>query len=532
MFLKGMFTMKKRILSIALAAVISTGVFSAPVQEFISPASVAAAASTVSAPEPSRKAGTYSVASSLTVKLTSDTSGAKIYYSTGSSYTLYTKPLKLTKNTTIKCYSLKNGVKSSVKTYKYRLTPKVSFSESEGSYDEPITVKLTAKTSGVKLYYTLDGSKPTTSSKVYSNGITISRSATLRVLAVKSGWGKKYYTYEYKIKSADASAESILEDYTNKYAYSTLTSTQKKIYAKLFEAASAHADKADLTGIGAVKSDIDKTYWAFDYDNPQFFWLANGYRYTTMGNKVISISMVYSRTKSEAEKIKPEFETAAQKIIDKALEQDTLFDRVKVIHDEIVEMTDYYISGPSYISEADGPLVHGRALCEGYSKAFMYLCQSVGIQCICVAGTGNGEPHMWNMLQLDGEWYNMDVTWDDNGGYDYFCVPTSQISADHRFDNTFPVPSATATTYTYTSAMGIEVHSTANAAYNWLVKNAAANWKKGVYTTTVYVENGIMDSLISKMSAQSFFTDLRNNGCEPGGWSANYTDRALTLTLS
>ena len=314
-----MFTMKKRILSIALAAVISTGVFSAPVQEFISPASVAAAASTVSAPEPSRKAGTYSVASSLTVKLTTDTSGAKIYYSTGSSYTLYTKPLKLTKNTTIKCYSLKNGVKSSVKTYKYRLTPKVSFSESEGSYDEPITVKLTAKTSGVKLYYTLDGSKPTTSSKVYSNGITISRSATLRVLVVKSGWGKKYYTYEYKIKSADASAESILEDYTNKYAYSTLTSTQKKIYAKLFEAASAHADKADLTGIGAVKSDIDKTYWAFDYDNPQFFWLANGYRYTTMGNKVISISMVYSRTKSEAEKIKPDFENAAQKIIDKAL---------------------------------------------------------------------------------------------------------------------------------------------------------------------------------------------------------------------
>lgn len=528
-----MTAMKKRIMSVLLAAVISAGVFSAPVQELIGSTSVAMAAESVAAPTPSRKAGTYSVASSLSVKLTTSTSGAEIYYSTGSSYVRYTKALKLTKNTTIKCYSVKNGVKSSVKTYKFKLAPKVTSSESEGTYDQPVTVKLSAKASGVKLYYTLDGSKPTTDSKRYSNGIKISRSATLRVLAVKSGWNKKYYSYDYVIDSGSAAdSGSILDDYTSKYAYSTLTSTQKQIYAKLFEAAAAHAEKADLTGIGAVKSDIDKTYWAFDYDNPQFFWLANGYRYTTMGNKVISMTMVYSRTASEAAMIKPKFDAAAQKIIDKALEQEDLFDRVLVIHDAIVDMTDYSVSGPSYISEADGPLVYGKALCEGYSKAFMYLCQSVGIQCICVAGTGNGEPHMWNMLQLDGEWYNMDVTWDDGGRYDYFCIPTSQISIDHRFDNTFSVPSATATDYSYTDATGVTVHSSATDAYNWLVKNAASNWNSGVYTTTVYVENGIMNSLISKLNKQAFFNDLSAQGCNPGGWSAKYSDRTLDLTLT
>lgn len=528
-----MTAMKKRIMSVLLAAVISAGVFSAPVQELTGSTSVAMAAESVSAPTPSRKAGTYSVASSLSVKLTTSTSGAEIYYSTGSSYVRYTKALKLTKNTTIKCYSVKNGVKSSVKTYKFKLAPKVTSSESEGTYDQPVTVKLSAKASGVKLYYTLDGSKPTTDSKRYSNGIKISRSATLRVLAVKSGWNKKYYSYDYVIDSGSAAdSGSILDDYTSKYAYSTLTSTQKQIYAKLFEAAAAHAEKADLTGIGAVKSDIDKTYWAFDYDNPQFFWLANGYRYTTMGNKVISMTMVYSRTASEAAMIKPKFDAAAQKIIDKALEQEDLFDRVLVIHDAIVDMTDYSVSGPSYISEADGPLVYGKALCEGYSKAFMYLCQSVGIQCICVAGTGNGEPHMWNMLQLDGEWYNMDVTWDDGERYDYFCIPTSQISIDHRFDNTFPVPSATATDYSYADATGVTVHSNATDAYNWLVKNAASNWDSGVYTTTVYVENGIMNSLISKLNKQAFFNDLSAQGCNPSGWSAKYSDRTLDLTLT
>ncbi len=524
--------MKKRVLSIIIAAVVSVGAFSAPVQELAGSSSVAMAASDVSAPSASRRGGTYAVNGSLSVKLTA-ASGAKIYYSTGSSYKLYSKALKLTKNTTLKCYAVLGGVKSSVKTYKYKLTPKVTFSEDEGAYDAPVTVKLTCKTSGVKLYYTLDGSKPTTSSKLYSTGIDIARSSTLRVLASKSGWTNKYFSYEYDIINAtDMSSESILDDYTNKYAYSTLTSTQQKIYAKLFEAAAAHADKADLTGIGAVKSDIDKTYWAFDYDNPQFFWLANGYRYTTMGSKVISIKMVYSRSRSEAAQIQPKFDAAAQKIIDEALAQDDLFDRVKVLHDAVVDLTDYTRSGSSYISEADGPLVYGKALCEGYSKAFMYLCQAVGIECICVAGTGNGEPHMWNMIKLDGDWYNMDVTWDDTAGYDYFCIPTSQITLDHQFDNTFPVPQATATDYSYTSAMDIQVNDTVNSAYSWLVENAAANWKNGVYTTTVYFKSGLENSLIAKLNKQDFFDDLSAYGCDANGWSGSYTDRSLTLTLS
>lgn len=533
--LKGRSIMKKRIVSIALAAVLSAGIFSAPAQESLGSISYAAsAASTVTAPSVSRKAGTYTTSSSLSVKLTTSTSGAKIYYSTGSSYKLYTKPLKLTKNTTLKCYAVKNGVKSTVKTYKYKLSPKVTFSQAGGTYDEAVSVKLSSSTSGAKFYYTTDGSKPTTSSKQYSSAIKISKTTTLRVLATKSGWTNKYYTAKYTIKSASSagSGQSILDDYTSKYAYSTLSSTQKQVYAKLFEAAKNHADSADLYGIGALKSDIDKTYWAFDYDNPQFFWLANGYRYTTMGGQVISMTMVYSRTKSQADQIAPLFEQAAQEILDDALATDDLFERVKIIHDAIVDRTEYTTSGSSYISEADGPLVYGKALCEGYSKAFMYLCQRAGIQCICIAGYGNSESHMWNMLQLDGEWYHMDVTWDDNNTYDYFCIPTKKITIDHKVSNPFPIPEATATDYSYTSAMGITEYTTVTDAYNALIAQASANWKNGVYDTTIHMSNGMMNSFISRLKQQAFFNDLSANGCNPGGWSASYTDRSITVTLT
>lgn len=535
--------MKRQILSAALAAVISIGIFSAPAQEYIGSSSIAAAAETVAAPTASKKSGTYSTSGSFSVKLTSSTTGAKIYYSTGGSYKLYTKAISISKSTTLKCYSIKNGVKSKVVTLKYNLVPTVTISKAAGTYNSPVTVKLSSTASGVKFYYTLDGSKPTTSSKLYTTkGITISETSTLRFVTVKTGWTNKYFSRKYVIESpasdeSSASGASILDNYTSKYAYNTLTATQKKIYAAIFKAAESHADSADISSLGASASDVEKAYWAFDYENPQFFWLASGYGYTTSGvtGKVLSVNMQYSRSKSEAEKINPQFEAAAKKITDKALKQDNLFDQVKVLHDAIVEMTDYSKTGPSYKSEADGPLLNGVALCEGYSKAFMYLCQSIGIDCICVAGYA-GEAHMWNMIKLDGQWYNMDVTWDDPTGgsmkYDYFCIPTSKIKSDHSFDNTFTVPSATATKYSYAEVMGITEYSDVNSAYKGLVKEAAANYKKGVKETTIFFSVDISKELITMMKKNySFISDLKAEGCNSNGWSGSYTSKSFTVTL-
>lgn len=526
--------MKRKVISAVLAAVICAGTFISPAQQYIGTSTAAFAAESVSAPKASRKSGTYSSSGTLAVKLTAG-SGAQIYYSTGGSYKLYTKTVKITKNTTLKFYAQKNGAKSKTVTMKYKLTPKVSMTNAGGNYDSAVTVKLSSTASGVKFYYTLDGSKPTTSSALYTTkGIKVSKSAKLRVLASKSGWSGKYLSEEYTISGSDASSElsgeSILDDYKSKYAYSTLTERQKKAYGKIFDGVSDHTQTIDLHNMGLTDDDVQSAYWAFDYDNPQFFWLGNGYRYTTMANEVYSLSVDYSRTESQAEQIQPLFDKSAQEIIDKALAQDGLFDRVLVIHDTLTEMTSYNAKAPSYKSEADGPLVHGEALCEGYAKAFMYLCQAVGIQCFCVAGYA-GESHMWNMLQLDGEWYHMDVTWDDAGTYEYFCVPDSQMFADHTVKNFFPIPAATATKYSYSEVMGITTYTDVNSAYKGLVQQAADNYKKGIYETTIYIKQGLMSSLMSKVKQTQFFTDLREKGANATGWSSSQTQKSLTITL-
>lgn len=61
-------------------------------------------------------------------------------------------------------------------------------------------------------------------------------------------------------------------------------------------------------------------------------------------------------------------------------------------------------------------------MCEGYARAMKVLCDKAGIPCVLVSGTAYnssnsaGEAHMWNSIQLDDNWYAVDVTWNDPMG--------------------------------------------------------------------------------------------------------------------
>ena len=61
------------------------------------------------------------------------------------------------------------------------------FAPGDGSYDFPLTVTITSGTEGALIYYTIDGTPPTTSSTLYSGSVTLSAPGTLKAIAVKSG---------------------------------------------------------------------------------------------------------------------------------------------------------------------------------------------------------------------------------------------------------------------------------------------------------------------------------------------------------
>ncbi|MBQ8923856.1 MAG: hypothetical protein IJ053_03585 [Lachnospiraceae bacterium] len=105
------------------------------------------------------------------------------------------------------------------------------------------------------------------------------------------------------------------------------------------------------------------------------------------------------------------------------------FDTVKAVHDYLVENF-RYDNRTVFENHTDIEGFRDRKMvCSGYSLAAYYLLNSAGIPTRVVTGYGGTDApievnHMWNMVELDGNWYNMDITWDDteqkNISYKYF----------------------------------------------------------------------------------------------------------------
>ncbi|MDO4539806.1 MAG: transglutaminase domain-containing protein [Syntrophomonadaceae bacterium] len=124
------------------------------------------------------------------------------------------------------------------------------------------------------------------------------------------------------------------------------------------------------------------------------------------------------------------------------------YEQVKAIHDYIINNTDYDQGFTSGSDDVEGVLLYGKATCSGYAYTFQLLMSLCGIDCMVVGGSGtnNGrtENHAWNKVRIDGDWYNIDVTWDDpvvrgsaNSSvliYDFFLLSDSKFSRNHTWD--------------------------------------------------------------------------------------------------
>lgn len=111
------------------------------------------------------------------------------------------------------------------------------------------------------------------------------------------------------------------------------------------------------------------------------------------------------------------------------LKCDTDYDTVQNVHDYLIKNFEYD-KKTLYVNHTDiDGFKDKQMVCSGYSLAAYNLLNQAGIPTRVITGYGgDGRPdetnHMWNMVCLDGEWYNMDITWDDTNGkmptYNYF----------------------------------------------------------------------------------------------------------------
>ena len=163
---------------------------------------------TAFAPTFSPNPGTYNTPQSVTIA--DATPGVTIYYTTnGSTPTTaspqYTGPITVATTTTLQAIAAGNGYAASSDTFGiYRITALApTFSPNPGTYSTPQSVTIADATPGVSIYYTTDGSTPTTGSPQYTGAITLSATTTLQAIAAGNGYAASSAAFGiYRIAAA------------------------------------------------------------------------------------------------------------------------------------------------------------------------------------------------------------------------------------------------------------------------------------------------------------------------------------------
>ena len=259
-----------------------------------------------------------------------------------------------------------------------------------------------------------------------------------------------------------------LQEFETNWQYSLLDSELQSYYGSLYTAVSetyATDSTIEFTdeknnsqivagvrvrfpGAKLSENDITVLYEALSRDNPHLFYLDRIYRMEGRKNKdgdpyYDTMLLHYRFTPQERVTYTNELTTATEKILKDLPKEKDLYFTELTLHDRLVAGCTYDTDAAADTENSDvmaytayGALVEGSAVCEGYARAMQLLLNRAGIATTVINGTSveTKESHMWNLVSLNGNYYYLDPTWNDNqdkGYHTYFNITSADLLKTH-----------------------------------------------------------------------------------------------------
>ena len=117
------------------------------------------------------------------------------------------------------------------------------------------------------------------------------------------------------------------------------------------------------------------------------------------------------------------------------------YSKIKTIYNWICQNVSYdyaHVGNTEYLKQfsAYGALIEGTAVCQGYAVLLYRLLLESGVDVRVIPGTGNSTLHAWNIVELNGVYYNLDSTWDAGKDlYGYFLCSENDFLGHVRLDD-------------------------------------------------------------------------------------------------
>lgn len=185
----------------------------------------------------------------------------------------------------------------------------------------------------------------------------------------------------------------------------------------------------DVSEYALSIADVRTIYGNIINFTPELFYINNSYSITTNTSTgyVSTIKKFYyyanSDYSADVETIaakKAEIDAIVNLIATQVSSYSSDYEKLLFVHDYLVEHTSYDYSSTTQSTSTSGypktdfdmygALVLKQAVCQGYSHAFKYICDQLNLGTNGFAYTSS---HVWNQIELDGLYYNVDCTYDE-----------------------------------------------------------------------------------------------------------------------
>ena len=177
-------------------------------------------------------------------------------------------------------------------------------------------------------------------------------------------------------------------------------------------------NKQEVIDVSAYKlneEELNKVIFGIHYENPEYYWVLRN----TAINKdeetgfVKTYYQYYEGTTGKPLDRSEELEREWEVVKEKTKYCKTDIEKALVVHEHLCDTIVYSSRLQAAAHDIEGAIFEKEAVCEGYALAYKYYMNRLEIPCKIVSGTSNGQSHAWNQIQLNGNWYMVDPTWDD-----------------------------------------------------------------------------------------------------------------------
>lgn len=282
-----------------------------------------------------------------------------------------------------------------------------------------------------------------------------------------------------------------------RYVYESLAEEDRKVYDQMLDAINSYEDEVTLSASNGQK--LEDIFECIKADHGELFWV-DSFRYTQYQRngetQKLSFSPNYTMTKEQCDATQRRLDVRVQKYLDGIEKDASDYEKVCYVYRSLIKKVNYNVNAENN-QNIISVFLNRETVCQGYASAMQYLMSLLDVPCVIVTGTANGGPHAWNMVQLDGEWYYVDVTWgnsayhDENENdvkyveYDYLNVTSEELFRTHHPRVNFELPECTAIEYNYYVQSGKYFDSLEETALTEIGNIFKRAYEKNVRTISV-----------------------------------------------